>query len=243
MLQNWDDLKGFSENGDDYEQMRVSYYYDSDRFIIEWDEAYNNQDNTNPDYLQKFQVILYDPDIYETPTGDGEIVVHYHTFSNPDDNGNYNTVGIQNWEHDDGLRYTYANNYPGSASEISAEMSIKFTTVKPDNFVSTDEPNDPELLNQLSQNYPNPFFTSNPINSETSIDFAVKKSEKVSIEVFNIRGRKVKTLLDQKIEAGNHTVTWNGTNNNNKTVSSGIYFYKLKVNEKTVNIKKCMLIK
>ena len=81
----------------------------------------------------------------------------------------------------------------------------------------------------LYQNYPNPF------NPTTTISF-------VTLEIYNLKGQKVKTLVDELLESGNHTVIWNGTNDNEKSVSSGIYFYKLK----TVNheeTKKMILMK
>jgi len=74
----------------------------------------------------------------------------------------------------------------------------------------------------LAQNYPNPF------NPTTTINFNMIEEGDVNIEVFNIRGQKVKTLIDEHMEIGDHTLVWNGTNDNNQQVSSGIYFYKMK---------------
>ena len=77
-------------------------------------------------------------------------------------------------------------------------------------------------LNTLSQNYPNPF------NPETSISFSMQEAGDVSLEIYNIRGQKVKTLLNEHREAGQHSVVWNGTDDNNKRVSSGVYFYRMR---------------
>lgn len=74
----------------------------------------------------------------------------------------------------------------------------------------------------LGNNYPNPF---NPI---TSIEFSLNEAGHVTLEVYNIKGEKVRTLVDENLEANSHTVIWNGTDDNLKTVSSGIYFYKMK---------------
>ena len=93
---------------------------------------------------------------------------------------------------------------------------------------------------QLS-NYPNPF------NPETNISFSIAGSEdnnqKVSISVFNIRGQKVKTLVDKSIELGRYSVIWDSKDQNGKSVSSGIYFYKLEVDGKTIKSKKMLLLK
>jgi hypothetical protein len=74
----------------------------------------------------------------------------------------------------------------------------------------------------LLGNYPNPF------NPSTEIFFSMKEAGKLSIEVYNIKGEKVKTLLNETVAAGNNSIEWNGTDDNNRAVSSGVYFYKMK---------------
>ncbi|MFA7057756.1 MAG: choice-of-anchor J domain-containing protein, partial [Candidatus Cloacimonadales bacterium] len=91
-------------------------------------------------------------------------------------------------------------------------------------------------VNALSQNYPNPF------NPETSISFSMQDAGKVSLDIYNIKGQKVKTLLNDHREAGTHNIVWNGTDDNNKNVSSGIYFYRMK-NGKFSSTKKMILMK
>jgi hypothetical protein len=73
----------------------------------------------------------------------------------------------------------------------------------------------------LKTNYPNPF---NPI---TKISFDLSKDSNVQINVYNIRGQRVKTLTDAFHKAGSHSVIWNGTDNANRAVGSGVYFYKM----------------
>jgi flagellar hook assembly protein FlgD len=66
----------------------------------------------------------------------------------------------------------------------------------------------------------------------------------VTLEIYNLRGQKVKTFdTFPNRGLGTRCVVWNGTNGNNKPVSSGIYFYKLNVNGKTEAVKKCLLLK
>ncbi|MEA2095505.1 MAG: T9SS type A sorting domain-containing protein, partial [Candidatus Cloacimonadota bacterium] len=88
----------------------------------------------------------------------------------------------------------------------------------------------------LAQNYPNPF---NPI---TTISYNMIEAGDVSIEVFNIKGQKVKTLINEQTEAGDHTIVWDGTDNNSQQVSSGMYFYKMKSSNYT-STKKMILMK
>ncbi len=87
------------------------------------------------------------------------------------------------------------------------------------------------LSYKLEQNYPNPF------NPSTVINYTIPKAGVTKVEVFNILGQKVITLVNKNLEAGSHKVEFNANN-----LTSGIYFYKLQSNNFT-SIKKMMLIK
>ncbi len=84
--------------------------------------------------------------------------------------------------------------------------------------------------------YPNPF------NPTTTISFDLTKANQVNLVVYNIKGQKVKTLADNYFTAGNHKVVWNGKDENNNTVASGMYFYKMQTND-FVQVNKVMMIK
>jgi hypothetical protein len=73
----------------------------------------------------------------------------------------------------------------------------------------------------LRQNRPNPFMR------DTSIGFSIEKTERVRIEVFNLRGQRVATLLDRDSTPGQHSVTWNGSNARGEESAPGIYFCRL----------------
>ena len=73
----------------------------------------------------------------------------------------------------------------------------------------------------LAQNYPNPF------NPTTEIEFVLPKYQQVSLVVYDLLGRKVKTLVNDARHAGEHRVTWNGTNELGTSVASGVYVYRL----------------
>ncbi len=89
---------------------------------------------------------------------------------------------------------------------------------------------------ELSQNYPNPF------NSGTVIEYSLSAKSKVTLTVYNILGEKVRTLVEQIQAPGHYTVKWDGKNERDQEVSSGMYFYRLKVGERTFS-KKMMLLK
>jgi hypothetical protein len=77
------------------------------------------------------------------------------------------------------------------------------------------------LAYHLFQNAPNPFRVS------TRIDFALARESLVTIEVFDVSGRRVRTLLAESRGPGTHTAVWNGLDESGREVSPGIYFYKL----------------
>ncbi len=89
---------------------------------------------------------------------------------------------------------------------------------------------------KLYQSYPNPF------NPETNISFSILKDGKLNLSIYNIRGQKVTTLINEQIEKGKHTIIWSGIDSQNKPVNSGIYFYKIKVGNQEV-IKSMILLK
>ncbi len=79
----------------------------------------------------------------------------------------------------------------------------------------------------LRGNYPNPF------NAKTIISFALPKESRVTLDIYNILGQKVRTLVDGTMPAGNYNQEWDGTDHNGLGVSSGVYLYKLKADEFT----------
>lgn len=97
-------------------------------------------------------------------------------------------------------------------------------------------PEDSPLIKLTSSNYPNPF------NPTTTISFDLPRDSKVSITVYNIKGQKVKQLVNDQLSAGKHSVVWNGKGSSGKTAASGIYFYKLSAGKET-SMKKMLLLK
>ncbi|MCK4573237.1 MAG: T9SS type A sorting domain-containing protein, partial [candidate division Zixibacteria bacterium] len=85
-------------------------------------------------------------------------------------------------------------------------------------------------------NYPNPF------NPDTRIDFDLPQSSRVALAVFNVLGRKVKTLINEQMPAGTHTVVWDGREDNGNPVASGVYLYRLETGS-SVFTRKMMLLK
>ncbi len=88
----------------------------------------------------------------------------------------------------------------------------------------------------LHQNYPNPF------NPSTTFVFDVPKATNVRLTVYNLLGEGVRTLLSSPVEAGTHSATWDGMDNQGKSVVSGVYFYRIEADE-FVSTRKMVLLK
>ncbi len=124
----WDDLATGPDS-------RVCTWFDAENhtFIIEWYQMLNGYLN---DYLETFQIILYDPAFYPSSFGDGPIKIQYKTFNNVDsgatnqNHGNFCTIGIESADQLDGLEYSFMNTYPLAASPLGHERAL-FITNKP----------------------------------------------------------------------------------------------------------------
>ncbi len=87
----------------------------------------------------------------------------------------------------------------------------------------------------MSQNYPNPF------NPETRIRFGLPQDARVRIVIYDVQGRRVRTLLDETRSAATHEVTWNGTDDAGARVASGIFFCRLEAGDQSVTRKLVLL--
>jgi hypothetical protein len=126
--------------------------------------------------------------------------------------GNFNITGVM------GQFRETTQIFPFFADEISIATSNEEMTELPEVF-------------ELSQNYPNPF------NPTTSINYALPQASFVTLEVYNLLGQKVATLVNGQVNAGYHTVSFDASN-----LSSGIYIYRIAAND-YASVKRMMLIK
>jgi hypothetical protein len=101
---------------------------------------------------------------------------------------------------------------------------------------SSVDPNAIPAFTELKGNYPNPF------NPETTINYSLNRNDNVKIVIYNAKGQLVKTLVNEQKDAGSHSVRWFGKDNNDRQVSSGIYFYRMQTSTYS-NINKMILMK
>ncbi|MDZ4122407.1 MAG: carboxypeptidase regulatory-like domain-containing protein, partial [Candidatus Cloacimonadaceae bacterium] len=79
----------------------------------------------------------------------------------------------------------------------------------------------PVVATELSGNYPNPF------NPSTTISYAIKDPANVRLEIYNLKGQLIRTLVNEEQNTGHYRIIWNGTDSLNRPVSSGVYFYRM----------------
>jgi hypothetical protein len=141
------------------------------------------------------------------------------------DNYSYSIPAGTNGIFTIGLNLSETTSYNGNIIITSNDINnpsqtvlLHITTVAND-----DETNIPTVT-RLEGNYPNPF------NPTTTIRFAVKEPGQIAINVYNLKGQLVKTLIDSNLKAGYHSIAWNGKDNSGKSVSSGVYLYRMQTN-------------
>ena len=115
-----------------------------------------------------------------------------------------------------------ASGLSGLASLGDENMKLLADEVMPESF-------------SLDQNYPNPF---NPV---TQFTLNLTGETRVSVMVFNIAGQRVRTLLDEVMPAGSHTLTWDGTNDMGEALASGVYLYRVVAGNETLTRKMTLL--
>ncbi|MCD4771990.1 MAG: T9SS type A sorting domain-containing protein [Bacteroidales bacterium] len=136
------------------------------------------------------------------------------------DGGNYRTIAAT---HEFGALVD--GDYPSTKMELMLNYLHFFGIESP--YVGVNEINNKNIE---IRNYPNPF------SNHTTIEFYLNKNSKVTLEIFNMNGQKIKTLINKNLNAGKHNFDWNCNNDKNSKLPSGIYFYKIQAgNNQSIN--------
>jgi len=134
------------------------------------------------------------------------------------------------------IRVRVLDSGQSTQGEVLRADAIKFSLVK--EITDLPENGFPKVVRQFSlrQNYPNPF------NARTVIRYNLPQAGHVRLSVFNVLGERIRTLADRYQPAGQHACVWDGKNDRNETVSSGIYYYQIEAGH-FHEIKKMILLK
>jgi hypothetical protein len=127
-----------------------------------------------------------------------------------------------------GIYHYYVTSlYEGGESPSSNIETIIFTSVE--------EVESEPLETRLRQNYPNPF------NPETTISFSIAEDGYTELTVYDIKGRRVASLLNESLKAGHYQKVWNAQSNKGKEIPAGVYFYRLGSGENSIERKMLLL--
>ncbi len=129
----WQDMKGGREPS--FDGIFSHFIEEEGIFVIEWSniEIPDISDDGGIDHTVSFQILLFDPEIYSTPTGDGEFMFQYKEYYalpgvSEDDIYQYSTIGVRNLDGTDGLQYSYWDSLSAQAHPVEDGFALKFTT-------------------------------------------------------------------------------------------------------------------
>ena len=162
------------------------------------------------------QICVYLEESESLDSGILELVFSYHTKSQPIQR---NILTITN----DKLKKSF-----GAGDDNNAVYWIKLSQ---EDLVTIIPP-----VFTLHPNFPNPF------NPTTTIRYSIEKPGQMSLEVYNVKGQLVKTLQQGYLDTGQHSVTWNGRDASGNSCASGVYFYKLRSNDRVL-VRKMLMLK
>ncbi|MCP4581083.1 MAG: T9SS type A sorting domain-containing protein [candidate division Zixibacteria bacterium] len=172
--------------------------------LTESDISYNWQGQNHLDWVERLMV----PDQYGT-------TIEFSSSDNLaiDLSFTFNTA----WEYENCEITAFIQNLDDQ--EILQGTKVMLPDLTP--TAIDDETASLPLTTRLGNNYPNPF------NPTTTLNFSLKQAGGITLEIYNVMGQKINTLVDGQLDAGHHSVVWDGKNDAGVNVSSGVYFYKL----------------
>ncbi len=204
---------------------------------VEFDvfNAISNDDEVNIAWKTKSENDLYEYRIFRAE----ENILASADYINPQEQiaATNSPTGANYSYTDDTVIYNHTYYYWISAINLDGSarfLNVGFVYVEETQIQGGQTPVVPEKYGLLS-NYPNPF------NPSTTINFNVATDSVVKLEIFNIRGEKVKTFNKGRTTPGVHSIVWNGRDSNGNEVASGTYFCRLSTNGESYTHKMMML--
>ncbi len=296
------------------------YDADAGTFTIQWTGMLHYRPSVTD--AQTFQLVLKDPAMHPTATGDGEMLFLYRQITNTDTERQYATVGWENAEEDDGLQLSYANVDAAGMAPLGPGLAVLVTTETPVRvpyalasftasavpggvtlawetddprpvlgwrllrvtadgadpvhagvlpastrvFTDPDAPEGVAVTYQLESVHPYghrnvagrlpldeatgataPVFAlraawPNPAPGGANLAFALPRSGRASLRLYDVAGRLVRTLHDGEAPAGDTVRVWNGRRDDGRTAAAGVYFARLEADDRVLT-RKVLLVR
>ncbi len=192
-------------------------YYDSDQhiFAVQW----NNFQHTGHPYQDNwFQAILRDPAYWPTPTGDGEILLQYQdVITTLGDH--FFTVGVERPDQQAGLEYTFNGQYATGAQTLGNQTALLITTAQAYEETGVEPARRPQGLEILSA-------TPNPFNPSTRLSLRIPQAGQLRLDVYNLRGERVRRLYDGPCSAGTRSFLFEGS-----ALAGGVYLVEARLGD------------
>lgn len=242
LLNNWyiNDIPGIAHTGTNYLATYSSYYEEMiGLHNLNPDDYFISPIMDIPTTYHSLMLRYYVRSLGNNQTANYQLVIYNPPYGiNNIQTAVDDTVGADGWELRE-FNLSYFLNAPvavGWRFNNSHEQGmglddISFYLVNP-----TDKPELALIETKLLNNYPNPF------NPSTTINYSLKDKARITIEIYNVKGQKVHDLLNETKSAGNHQISWNGLDNQNKACASGVYFCRMNVSGQS-QLMKMLLVK
>ncbi|MFX0136607.1 MAG: FlgD immunoglobulin-like domain containing protein [Candidatus Hodarchaeota archaeon] len=130
-----------------------------------------------------------------------------------------------------GILVYRGHGYNTNEVETAIKQALNTTDIKNDDLTNP-------LQFSLKQNYPNPF------NPQTTISFQLNNTSPLQVRllIYDLLGKNIRTLVNNKLSVGSYQIKWDGLNSNGKQVISGIYYYELQVGDQKL-VRKMSLVR
>jgi hypothetical protein len=200
---------------------------------------------SNPVFVSASPTVPVEMESFGADCGNGSVVLKWATATETNNKGfeieksrnnkSWNNIGFVtgNGTTANKIQYSYTDN-----SDVAGVIYYRIKQIDFDGaykYSKVIQINANPLSFELGQNYPNPF------NPSTTISYSLPKSSRVTLKVFDMLGKEVATLIDSEMQAGRYKTEFNSTLQNGKTLSSGVYIYKLQAEGFSMERKMLML--
>lgn len=216
----WDNLQWVPDSSE------LCYYYspELDRVIIEYLDF-----RFLPGGAGRIncQLQILNPESWVTPTGDADILMLYERVDVP----NSSSIGIENASETVGIQCLYNGSYGNRTWSVRPPWAVLFTTrLEPYPSTAPEHSSIPQRF-EVSDVFPNPF------NASAELTVSIAQNSRLEVSVYDVLGRKVETLLNKPVGAGEHRVLWSPASR-----PSGLYFFRIQ-SGREIAVRKAILLK